>query len=47
VELHDRLGGGDALVGDDVLAGVVAFCWAVPEEQSMEEGCEVLEWLET
>jgi hypothetical protein len=42
VELHDRLGGGDALVGDDVLAGVVAFCWTVPEEQAMEKGCEVL-----
>ena len=38
MELHDRLGGCDALVGDDVLAGVVAFCWAVPEEQLVQEG---------
>ena len=33
VELHDRFRGRDALVGNYVLAGVVAFCWAVPEEE--------------
>jgi hypothetical protein len=30
---------GEALVGDDVLAGVVAFGGAVPEEEAVLEGC--------
>jgi hypothetical protein len=38
VELHDWFSGGDALVRDYVLAGVVAFCWAVPEEQAVQDG---------
>jgi len=46
VELHDRFVGRDALVGDYVLAGVVAFCGAVPEQQAMEDGWEMLERLE-
>lgn len=43
VELEDWLtvGGfaGEARVGDDVLAGVVAFGRAVPEEEAVLEGC--------
>ena len=43
VELEDRLAVGwvasEARVGDDVLAGVVAFRRAVPEEETMLEGC--------
>jgi hypothetical protein len=35
MELHDGFGGCDALVGDYVLAGVVAFRWAIPEEQAV------------
>jgi hypothetical protein len=38
VELHNGLGGGDALVGYDVLAGIVAFLGAGPEEEAVEEG---------
>ena len=41
MELNNRLGGCDALVGDYVLAGVVAFLRAVPEEQAAEEGWRV------
>jgi hypothetical protein len=37
VELDDGVAGLDAGGGDDVLAGVVAFAGAVPEEESMEE----------
>jgi hypothetical protein len=33
----------DALVGDYVLAGVVAFCWAVPEKEAVEEGWSALD----
>ena len=36
VELDDVFGRGDALVGDDVLAGVIAFGWAVPEEELVQ-----------
>ena len=43
MELEDRLAVGwvasEARVGDDVLAGVVAFRRAVPEEETMLEGC--------
>lgn len=41
VELHDRLGrgGGEALLRDDVLAGVVTFCGAAPEEEAVEDCC--------
>jgi hypothetical protein len=35
VELHDGFRGCDALVGDYVLAGVVTFRGAIPEEQAM------------
>lgn len=35
VELNYLFGGFDALIGDDVLADVIAFCWAVPEKESM------------
>jgi hypothetical protein len=38
VELHDGFGGCDALVGYYVLAGVVAFCRAIPEQEAVEEG---------
>jgi hypothetical protein len=38
VELDDSYVGCDALVGDYVLAGVVAFCWAVPEKEAVEKG---------
>ena len=31
---------GEAGFGYDVLAGVVAFLWAGPEEELMLEGCE-------
>lgn len=41
MELDDGDGGGDALVGDYVLAGVIAFGGTVPEESSMEEGWRV------
>jgi hypothetical protein len=44
VELHDRFRGRDALVGDDVLAGIVAFCWAVPEEELVEESWQMLDF---
>jgi len=37
VELEDWLGVGNTLVGDYVLAGVVAFGGAVPKEELMEE----------
>lgn len=37
MELDDGFGGCDALVGDYVLASIVAFCWAVPEESAMEK----------
>lgn len=33
VELNDGFQGGDACIGDDVLAGVVAFGSAIPEEK--------------
>ena len=36
VELHDGCGGGDAFGGDYVLAGVVAFLGAGPEEETVE-----------
>ena len=46
VELGDweevRVGAGKALVDGDVLAGVVAFGGAVPEEKAVVEGCGVL-----
>ena len=31
------------MVGDYVLAGVVAFCWAVPEESAMEKSWRLLD----
>lgn len=37
VELKDGLRVGDTLIGDYVLAGVVAFGGAVPEQEFMEE----------
>ena len=37
VELDDGLKFGDPVVGYDVLAGIVAFGGAVPEEESVEE----------
>lgn len=37
VELNDRLGRFDALVGDYMLASIIAFRGASPEEESMEE----------
>jgi hypothetical protein len=43
VELDDSYTSRDALVGDYVLAGVVAFCWAVPEKEAMEEGWRALD----
>ena len=46
VELDDSYISCDALVGDYVLAGVVAFCGTVPEQQAMEDGWEMLERLE-
>ena len=39
VELDDGEVGGDPFVGDDVLAGVVAFAGAGPEEETVKEGC--------
>ena len=39
VELDDRFVGFDASVSYYVLAGIVAFCRAVPEEEAMEERC--------
>jgi hypothetical protein len=36
VELDYGLAGGDSLRGDDVLAGVVTFGRAVPEEETTE-----------
>ena len=38
VELDNRLGSGNALLCDYVLAGVVAFGRTVPEEELMNEG---------
>jgi hypothetical protein len=38
VELHDGFGAGLAAGGDDVLAGVVAFGGAGPEEEAAVEG---------
>lgn len=42
VELHDRLTvwwvACQPLVGHHMLAGVVAFCWTVPEEDTSLEG---------
>jgi hypothetical protein len=38
VELHYGVARHEASVGDDVLAGVVAFGGAGPEEDSVEEG---------
>jgi hypothetical protein len=35
VELDDFHIGCNALVGDYVLAGIVAFCWAVPEKEAV------------
>lgn len=43
VELDDVIGRGDPLIGDYVLAGIVAFRWACPEEESVKERCRVLE----
>jgi len=37
MELDDFYISCDALVGDYVLAGVVAFCWAIPEKEAVEE----------
>lgn len=37
VELYDGLGLSDSVVGDYVLAGIVAFRWTVPKEKLMEE----------
>jgi hypothetical protein len=37
MELDDGLGRCDALVGDYVLACVIAFLWAGPEEETMKE----------
>lgn len=39
VELHDALLSGDAPPRHDVLACIVAFGRAVPEEETMEQGC--------
>lgn len=36
VELDDRFGCYDALAGYYVLAGVIAFLWAIPEEKTVE-----------
>jgi hypothetical protein len=36
--LDDVFRRGDALISDDVLAGVVAFGRAVPEEELVKEG---------
>ena len=33
----------NALVGYDMLAGIVAFCWAVPEEELVEKSWVVLD----
>jgi hypothetical protein len=45
VELKDRLSVGgitsEALVGNDVLTGIIAFGRAVPEEEAVLEGCSV------
>jgi hypothetical protein len=43
VELDDSYIGCDALVGNYVLAGVVAFCWAIPEKEAVEESWSALE----
>ena len=37
MELDDRFGCCDALVGDYVLAGVVTFLWAGPEEKTVKQ----------
>lgn len=39
MKLDDVRTCGDALIGDYVLAGVIALSWAVPEEESVEECC--------
>jgi len=39
VELDDGLGVEDTGIGYYVLAGVVAFGWAVPKEEAVEESC--------
>jgi hypothetical protein len=41
MELDDGLGCCDALIGDYVLAGVVAFLGAGPEEKTVEESWRV------
>lgn len=41
VELHHAVAGGDAPRRDDVLACVVAFARAIPEEDTSEKCCEV------
>ena len=43
VELDDSYISCDALVGDYVLAGVVAFCRAVPEKEAVEESWSALD----
>jgi hypothetical protein len=43
VELDDSYIGCDALVGNYVLAGVVAFCWAIPEKEAVEESWSALD----
>lgn len=42
VELDNGEVGGDARAGDDVLAGVVAFGGAVPEEEAAGQGWQIL-----
>ena len=39
MKLDDVRTCGDALIGDYVLADVIALSWAVPEEESVEECC--------
>ncbi len=33
----------DALVGYDMLAGIVAFCWAIPEKELVEKSWVLLD----
>lgn len=42
VELDDGEVGGDARAGDDVLAGVIAFGGAVPEEEAAGQGWQMI-----
>lgn len=43
VELDDGFGFGDALVRYDVLAGIIALGWAVPEKEPVNQGCRLSE----